>query len=82
MYVDGLIGNQGILETLGSLTAGVYNYMRAENQAAFKLQDIIPRSYDYLYPPLSEEEKANQVNTGLMNFVKTAPNVPSKLYKG
>lgn len=51
MYADGLIGNFAIIETLGNLTAGVYNYMRAANTTAYKLRDIIGKSYDYIYPP-------------------------------
>ena len=66
MFSDGLIGNYRIIETLGNLTAGVYNYMRSSNASSYKLQDIIPTVYDYLYPPLSEEEKKNsiEINNG------------------
>lgn len=46
-----MIGNAGILESLGNLTAGVYNYIRAANSKAYKLKDIIPKAYDYIYPP-------------------------------
>ena len=56
MFSDGLIGNYRIIETLGNLTAGVYNYMRSATAPPYKLQDIIPTVYEYLYPPLSEEE--------------------------
>ncbi len=81
MYADGVIGNKGLLEVLGCLTGAVYNYMRAENQSAFKLQDIIPRVYDYIYPPLSAEEKARQVSEGLKQFMKIAPNAPKSLFE-
>lgn len=81
MWADGLIGNRGLLETLGCLTGAVYNYMRAENQPAVKLNDIIPRSFDYLFPPLTEEEKKRHVNEALLSYLKASPNAPSKLYK-
>lgn len=81
MYVDGLIGNRGLLETLGSLKGAIYNYMRAENQRAYTLQDMIPRVHEYLYPPLPEDVKADKVNKNLMQFMQMAPNAPTNLFK-
>jgi len=81
MYIDGLIGNRGILETLGSLTGAVYNYMRSEHQRAYTLQDIIPRAYEYIYPPLSAEQKAERVNDALKNYMRISPNAPKTLFK-
>lgn len=81
MYVDGQIGNRGLLETLGSLKGAIYNYMRAENQRAYTLEDMIPRGYDYIYPPLSAEEKANKVSESLSTFMKASPNAPTHLFK-
>ena len=60
MYADGLIGNRGILEVLGTLTAGQFNKMLPKGKPAYKLQDIIPRAFEYLYPPLSEQDKKKQ----------------------
>ena len=82
MWADGVIGNRGLLETLGCLTGAVYNYMRSEGQRAYKLEDIIPKSYEYLYPPLTEEEKKRQVNEALVSYLKASPNAPAKIYKG
>jgi len=82
MYADGMIGNRGTMEVLGALTAGIYNYMRADGQRAFKLEDIIPRGYEYLYPPLTEQEKKAKVNDALFTFMQSAPNAPSKILKG
>ena len=82
MYADGLIGNRGILEVLGSLTGAIYNYMRSENQTAFKLQDIIPKAYEYLYPPLTKEQKDAAANTALQSYMRSAPNAPKKIFKG
>ena len=44
MYADGMIGNRVMLETLGNLTAGVYNYMRSNNHKVYTLRDIIGKS--------------------------------------
>lgn len=79
LYNDGIIGNFGILETLGNLTAGIYNYLRSSNSKPYTLQDIIPTAYDYIYPPKSEEEKREQASQSLLAFVMQAPNVPKEL---
>lgn len=82
MYADGMIGNRGTIEVLGALTAGIYNYMRADGQRAFKLEDIIPRGYEYIYPPLTEQEKKVKVNESLLTFMQSAPNAPKMILKG
>lgn len=69
MYSDGLIGNYGVLEVLGSLTAGVYNYMRSSNTPAYKLKDVIPKAYDYIYRPLSADEQQDKTQATLKGFV-------------
>ena len=82
MFVDGLIGNRGLLETLGDLKGALYNYMRPDNQRAYTLQDMIPRAYDYLFPPLPEKDKAEKVNKNLMQFMQMAPDAPANLFEG
>lgn len=81
MYNDGIIGNYGILQVLGTLTAGQFNTVLPKGKPPFKLQDIIPSQYDYLYPPLTEKSKKEALNKSLMSFVKSAPNAPSHLFK-
>jgi hypothetical protein len=78
MYSDGLIGNKGILEVLGNLTAGVYNYMRTSGQAPYKLQDIIKKSYFYIYP----QDNINSASDSLLLFMTQAPNFDMKKFKG
>lgn len=70
MYADGLIGNQGILEVLGGLSAGIYNYIRASNTPPYKLQDTIPRAYQYIYPPLSAEQQHEKTQQTLKSFMQ------------
>ncbi len=60
MYADGLIGNRATVETLGSLTGAVYNYMRSENAPPYKLKQVIGRFYDYIYPPQDTTEEASE----------------------
>jgi hypothetical protein len=68
-YADGLIGNKKIISTLGSLTAGVFNYLRSDKSKAYALQDIITTAYDYIYPPLTNEQKQHDVNQRLKTFM-------------
>ena len=82
MYNDGFIGNRGILEVLGVLTAGQFNKALPQGKPDYKLQDIIPRSYDYLYPPLSDAKKKELVNKNLLSYVVNGPGVPQDLFKG
>jgi hypothetical protein len=72
MYADGLVGNYGILIQLATLTNGVFNYMRPANLPAYKLANILGNAYDYIYPPLSEEQKKAAVNDSLLAFMSQA----------
>lgn len=79
MYSDGLIGNKGILEVLGTLTAGQFNKMLPKGKPPYKLQGIIPLAYDYLYPPLSEQDKKAQASKQLLAFAMMSPGAPKVL---
>jgi hypothetical protein len=70
---DGFIGNKQVLNSIGSLTAGVFNYIRAQNQQPYKLQNVIGLAYDYIYAPLTEEQKRNDVNNKLLAFISMMP---------
>lgn len=76
---DGLIGNKQVLTTLGSLTAGVFNYLRSEGQTAYALKDILTSVHDYIYPPLTEEQKKSNVNNRLVAYMMSMPNSQGKL---
>lgn len=73
MYADGLVGNRAVIELLGTLTNGVFNYMRASNAPPYKLVNILGSAYDYLFPPLTEEQKKQQANEQLLAFMSQAP---------
>jgi hypothetical protein len=79
MYADGLIGNHVLIETLGGLTAGVYNYMRPQGSNGYKLKDIIPKVYDYLYPPLSPAEQHDKTQDALKSYMLI--NAPKGMFK-
>jgi hypothetical protein len=75
MYNDGLIGNFGILEVLGTLTAGQFNKTLPKGSAPYKLRDI-------MYPPLTEQDKKEQASQNLLAFAMMSPNAPSVLFEG
>jgi hypothetical protein len=72
-YADGIIGNKKVLSTLGSLTAGVFNYLRSDKSKTYSLEDIIGTAHDYIYPPLTNEQKQNDVNERLKTFISSRP---------
>jgi hypothetical protein len=78
-FGDGIIGNKKILNTLGSLTTGVFNYMRSSNSPSYTLNNILGSSYDYIYKPLTNEEKQNQANQNLLAFISMAPGAKENL---
>lgn len=79
MYNDGVIGNLGLLQILGALTAGQFNKVLPKGQSPYKLQDIIGSAYDYLYPPLSEQDKKAQASKRLIQFMQMMPNAPQSI---
>ena len=64
---------------MGALTAGQFNKVLPKGSAPYKLRDIIPQVYDYLYPPLSEQDKKKQASDNLLAFAMMSPNAPSIL---
>ena len=80
MYNDGVIGNLGIMQVLGALTAGQFNKVLPKGSAPYKLNDIIPQVYDYLYPPLLEQDKKQLASDNLLAFALMSPNAPSVLF--
>lgn len=79
MYADGLIGNRAVVETLGSLTGAVYNYMRSQNTPAYRLKQIIGRFYDYVYPPQDTTDEASEA---LLVFMTQAKGFDPGRFKG
>ena len=67
MYAEGLIGNNQILSVLGSLTAGVFNYIRPQNSQPYTLKSVLGSAYNYIY---REQEKS--VSDKLLIFMTQA----------
>ena len=75
---DGIIGNKVLLNTLGLLTTGVFNYIRNANSKSYELKEILGLSYDYVYRPLSDEQKAKEANNRLLTFMQMMPGAEGK----
>lgn len=73
MYVDGMVGNHNSIYLLGTLVTGVFNYLRAESAAPFSLEKILGPAHDYIFPPLTEEQKKAQASEQLLSFMTMAP---------
>ena len=50
MYADGVLGNNGLLNSIGVLVNGVFNYIRAPNTPPYSLKSILNQAYGYIYP--------------------------------
>lgn len=49
MYGDGILGNHGLLNTLGMLVNGVFNYIRSPNTPPYSLKSILNQAYGYIH---------------------------------
>lgn len=81
MYADGMVGNYGVLTQLATLTNGVFNYMRAAHSAPYKLVNILGSAYDYIYPPMSDEDAKASANNSLLAYMTQAQGFDAKLFK-
>jgi hypothetical protein len=73
MLNDGAIGNKAVLLALSALTTGNLNSKLKPNTKPYKMEDILPSVHEYIVPPLSDEEKAAQVQNQLMLFMQMQP---------
>ena len=80
MINDGMLGPKSVLLALSALTTGNLNSKLRPDATSYKMQDILPFMHEYIVPPLTEEEKLEQITKNLMAFAKTAPNSPK--FKG
>ena len=76
---DGFIGNKKVLNTLGYLTTGVFNYIRGANSPAYSLENILGLVHDYIYRPLTDDEKREHASNSLLTFISIAPGAKDHL---
>ena len=53
--------------------------MRSSGAKAYTLQDVIPTPYDYMYPPITEQDKKELASQQLLTYILMSPNVPKTL---
>lgn len=82
MYADGIVGNRRVIDLLGTLIAGVFNYIRDPAKSTpYSLANIIGSAYDYIYPPLPPEEQKAAVNNSLLAYMSQAPGFKKDRFK-
>jgi hypothetical protein len=67
MYADGMLGNKAMLQTLGSLVAGVFNYVRSPHSPPYSLKSVLGNSYGYIF-----EDAEVSANDALLIFMSQA----------
>jgi hypothetical protein len=82
MLSDGMLGNKSILLALSALTTGNLNSKLRKDASPYRIQDILPMAHEYIIPPLSEEEKQQQVSNTLIAFMQRSPNAPAEILNG
>lgn len=73
MLNDGMLGNKSTLLVLSSLTTGNLNSKLKKEVTPYRMQDVLPLAHEYIVPPMTEEERQEQVTKSLAAFMKTAP---------
>lgn len=73
MFNDGVIGNKALLLSLSALTTGNLNSKLKPESKKYVMKDILPSTYDYIIPPLSDEELKSQANSQLLAFMSLSP---------
>lgn len=77
MYADGLVGNRNLLTMQGTLTAGVFNYLRANNSSPYTLKSVLGSAYEYIYGI----EKTDP-SESLLAFMSQAPDFKMDRFQG
>jgi hypothetical protein len=77
MYADGLIGNKSLLVTQGTLTAGVFNYLRSSSGTPYTLKSILGTAYGYIFNEIESDPSES-----LKVFMSQAPDFNMNRFKG
>lgn len=77
MYSDGIIGNKKVIDVLGTLVTGVFNYIRPPNSSPYNLKSVINEVYGYLYA-----EQKQSASDSLLTFMSQAQGFSMDKFKG
>jgi len=67
MYADGIVGNGALLNMMGSLVTGVFNYIRDPKSPAYSLKTVLGNSYGYIF-----SDNETSPNDALLTFMTQA----------
>jgi hypothetical protein len=81
MYSDGVLGNKAIYDALTPITTGVFNYIRGQNQPAYKSTQIFPWIVEYSQNPDYEPTEQDKVSNSLLTYMTQAPGFNIKKVK-
>jgi hypothetical protein len=79
MFHDGMLGPKATLLALSSLTTGNLNSKLKQGTKPFRIEDVLPSTYDYIHPPLTSEEQKRLVSQQLLAFMSQAPGADKAL---
>ncbi len=77
MYADGALGNKSSIVGLGTLTAGVFNYLKASNSQPYTLKSVLGNVYPYYF-----DEPKESASESLLMFMTQAPEFNMEKFKG
>ena len=77
MYADGALGNKSAIVGLGTLTAGVFNYLKSSNSQPYTLKSILGSVYSYYY-----DEPIESASESLLTFMSQAQGFDINKFKG
>jgi hypothetical protein len=77
MYADGLLGNKNLITALGTLTTGIFNYIRSNNTSPYTLKGIIGSAYGYIF-----DDAELSASDALLTFMSQAQGFDIKKFKG
>lgn len=81
MFADGMLGNKGIFDALAPLTAGIFNYLRAEHTPAIKADQVFPWVHEYSVNPDTIPTPEEQANQRLLLFLSQCPGFDPERFK-
>lgn len=79
MLNDGMLGPKAGLLALSALTTGNLNSKLKKEATPYKMENILPTTHDYIVPPLTPEEQAQQAQKSLIAYMQSKPGAPKKL---
>ena len=73
MLSDGMIGSKAVALALSSFATGNLNAKLKQGATPFRMPDILPSLADYITPPKTDAEKAEDARASLLAFMSQMP---------